>query len=34
LSPDVSGTTYALHTTIAGHVGSVSPGKKNDGTAF
>ncbi len=34
LSPDVTGTTYALHNAVAGHVGNFSPGKKVDGTAF
>jgi cysteine-rich repeat protein len=34
LSPDVSGTAYALHSAVTGHVGNYSPGKKVDGTAF
>ncbi|NVB77646.1 MAG: DUF4215 domain-containing protein [Kofleriaceae bacterium] len=34
LSPDITGTTYALHDTLTGAVGSFSPGKKSDGTAF
>lgn len=34
LSPDVTGTAYALHSTVAGAVGNLSPGKKVDGTAF
>jgi cysteine-rich repeat protein len=34
LSPDVTGTTYALHDAVAGHVGTFSPGLKVDGTAF
>ncbi|HSD88808.1 MAG TPA: lamin tail domain-containing protein, partial [Kofleriaceae bacterium] len=34
LSPDVTGTTYALHTAVTGHVGNLSPGKKVDGSAF
>lgn len=34
LSPDVTGTAYALHGTVAGAVGNLSPGKKVDGTAF
>ena len=34
LNPDITGTTYATHDTITGHVGNWSPGKKVDGTAF
>jgi hypothetical protein len=34
LSPDVTGTTYALHASVAGAVGDYSPGKKVDGSAF
>ena len=34
LSPDVTGTAYALHNAITGHVGDYTPGKKVDGTAF
>ncbi|MBL0214783.1 MAG: DUF4215 domain-containing protein [Myxococcales bacterium] len=34
LSPDVTGTAYALHSAVTGHVGNLSPGKKVDGTAF
>jgi cysteine-rich repeat protein len=34
LNPDLTGTTYALHNTITGHVGNFSPGLKSDGTAF
>ena len=34
LSPDVTGTVYALHTAVAGAVGAFSPGKLSDGTAF
>ena len=34
LNPDVTGTTYSLSSAITGHVGNVSPGKKNNGTAF
>ncbi len=34
LSPDVTGTAYALHNAVNGHVGNLSPGKKVDGTAF
>ncbi len=34
LSPDVTGTTYALHNAVTGAVGNFSPGKKADGTAF
>jgi hypothetical protein len=34
LSPDVSGTTYALHGTVTNAVGNFSPGKKVDGSAF
>ncbi len=33
-SPDVTGTTYVLHTAVAGAVGAFSPGKRSDGTAF
>lgn len=33
-SPDITGTTYALHNAVTGHVGDFSPGKKVDGTAF
>ena len=33
-SPDITGTTYAVHDTITGHSGAFTPGKKNDGTAF
>ncbi|MDB4961277.1 MAG: Multiple EGF-like-domain protein 3 precursor [Myxococcales bacterium] len=34
LSPDVTGTAYALHTMVTGAVGSFSPGKHVAGTAF
>ena len=34
LNPDVTGTAYVLHDTLAGAVGAFSPGKKSDGTAF
>ncbi len=34
LDPDLTGTTYALHDAVTGHVGAFTPGKKNDGTAF
>lgn len=34
LSPDVTGTTYALHNAVTGAVGTFSPGKKANGTAF
>jgi cysteine-rich repeat protein len=34
LTPDITGTTYALHDAITGAVGAFSPGKKTDGTAF
>jgi cysteine-rich repeat protein len=34
LSPDVTGTTYALHSAVAGHLGNFTPGKKVDGAAF
>ncbi len=34
VSPDITGTTYALHATVAGAVGNFSPGKKVDGSAF
>jgi cysteine-rich repeat protein len=34
LSPDISGTAYALHDAVTGHVGNFSPGKKVDGAAF
>lgn len=34
VSPDVTGTTYALHATVAGAVGNFSPGTKVDGSAF
>jgi hypothetical protein len=34
LNPDVTGTTYALHSAVTGHVGNFSPGKKVNGTAF
>ncbi|HSD91184.1 MAG TPA: lamin tail domain-containing protein, partial [Kofleriaceae bacterium] len=34
LSPDVTGTTYALHNAVSGAVGDYSPGKKANGTAF
>ena len=34
LNPDLTGTAYALHDAITGHVGAFSPGKKTDGTAF
>jgi cysteine-rich repeat protein len=34
LSPDVTGTAYALHNSIAGHSGNFTPGKKVNGTAF
>ncbi len=34
LSPDVTGTVYALHTAVAGAVGKISPGKKANNTAF
>jgi cysteine-rich repeat protein len=34
LSPDVTGTTYALHAMVAGAVGDFSPGKRANGTAF
>jgi hypothetical protein len=34
LSPDITGTTYALHATVTGAVGNLSPGKKVDGSAF
>jgi len=33
-SPDVVGTTYALHYTVNGSVGGSSPGKKINQTAF
>ncbi|MBA3453033.1 MAG: DUF4215 domain-containing protein [Deltaproteobacteria bacterium] len=34
LSPDVTGTTYALHSAVSGAVGTISPGKRANGTAF
>ncbi|CAN5778527.1 hypothetical protein BH11MYX3_BH11MYX3_01880 [soil metagenome] len=34
LSPDVTGTAYALHSAVTGAVGNISPGKHADGTAF
>ena len=34
LSPDVTGTAYALHSAVTGHVGNFSPGKHANGTAF
>ena len=34
LNPDLTGSTYVLHTAIANHVGNASPGKKTDATAF
>ncbi|MGE0396966.1 MAG: DUF4215 domain-containing protein [Kofleriaceae bacterium] len=34
LDPDVTGTSYALHNAITGHVGDFSPGKRTDATAF
>lgn len=33
-SPDVVGSSYALHTAVAGAVGAFSPGTRADGTAF
>jgi cysteine-rich repeat protein len=34
LTPDVTGTTYALHGMVPGAVGDYSPGKHANGTAF
>jgi hypothetical protein len=34
LSPDVTGTAYARHNMVTGAVGSFSPGKRANGTAF
>ena len=34
LNPDITGTAYALHDAVTGAVGTFSPGKKSDGTAF
>jgi cysteine-rich repeat protein len=34
LSPDVTGTSYALHSAVPGAVGSFSPGRRADSTAF
>ncbi len=34
LSPDITGTAYALHSAVTGHVGNFTPGKKVDGSAF
>ncbi len=34
LNPDLTGTAYARHDTITGHVGNFSPGKAVDGTDF
>jgi cysteine-rich repeat protein len=34
LSPELTGTTYVLHTAVSGAVGNWSPGKRADGTAF
>ena len=34
LSPDVTGTAYALHSAVTGAVGNFSPGKHANGTAF
>jgi cysteine-rich repeat protein len=34
LSPDVTGSAYALHNTVTGAVGNYSPGKKANGSAF
>ena len=34
LSPDVTGTVYALHSAVAGAVGNISPGKKANATPF
>ncbi len=34
LSPDVTGTSYALHNAMAGAAGAYSPGKRADGSAF
>jgi len=33
-SPDITGATFVLHTAVAGAVGSFSPGKRSDNTAF
>jgi cysteine-rich repeat protein len=33
-SPEVVGTTYALHTAVTGAVGAFSPGTRANGTAF
>jgi len=33
-SPDITGTTYVLHTAVAGAVGAFSPGKRSNNTAF
>ena len=34
LATDLTGTSYVLHTAVAGAVGAWSPGKRADGTAF
>lgn len=34
LSPDVTGTAYALHSAVTGAVGNFTPGKHANGTAF
>jgi cysteine-rich repeat protein len=34
LSPDMSGTAYARHNMVTGAMGTFSPGKRSDGTAF
>lgn len=34
LSPDITGTAYALHDAVATHVGNFTPGLKVNGTAF
>ncbi|CAN5226422.1 hypothetical protein BH11MYX1_BH11MYX1_07060 [soil metagenome] len=34
LNPDITGTAYVLHDAVTGHVGTYSPGKKSNNTAF